>query len=109
MRPASSRTAASRRVQLLPAFDEYTVAYEDRSLLAERGSRVSKMALLNPAVLINGQVVGTWRRRLDKRSATITTSLPRKPTAAESAALRTAIEAYGEYLGLEARLSDRRL
>jgi hypothetical protein len=101
---ASSRKATSPRVQLLPGFDEYTVAYEDRTLIAERGSRVSKMALLSPSVLVNGQVVGTWKRTLDKRSAVITTTLSRKLTPAETNALRGATEIYGRYLGLEARL-----
>jgi hypothetical protein len=67
---------------------------------------MTKMALLSPAVLVNGQVVGTWKRKLDKRSVVISTTLSRKLTGVECKALRGAIAEYGEYLGLEARSFD---
>ena len=91
-------------MQLLPAFDEYTVAYQDRSLLVERG-KVSKMGLLSPAVLLDGRVIGSWKRALDKQCVTVKTALSRKLSAAESAALLATVKSYGEFLGLDARLA----
>ena len=98
------RKADFPQVQLLPAFDEYTVAYQDRSLLVERG-KVSKMGLLSPAVLLDGRVIGTWKRALDKQCVTVKTALSRKLSAAESAALLATVKSYGEFLGLDARLA----
>lgn len=98
----ASGKAAGSRAQLLPAFDEYTVAYHDRSLLAAPGSRAPKMALLNPAVLVDGRIAGTWRRAIDKQSVHVTTTLARKLTGAESVALRKTIASYGDFLELSA-------
>jgi hypothetical protein len=104
---SAPRNSASARVHLLPAFDEYTVAYQDRSLLAVGGTK-TKMALLSPAVLLDGRVIGAWKRTLDKNSAVVTTRLSRPLDRAGSAALRGAVESYGVYLGLAAQLSGRR-
>jgi hypothetical protein len=63
------------------------------------------MSLLSPVVLIDGIVAGTWTRKLSGNAATITTALWRKLSRDESASLRTAADAYGEFLGCEARLA----
>jgi hypothetical protein len=53
-------------VLLLPGFDEYTVAYRDRSLMvADEHVKVSSHGL-KPAVVVNGRVAGVWRRVLQK-------------------------------------------
>jgi hypothetical protein len=101
------RRAARRQrgphVRLLPAFDEYTVAYHDRSLLC--GDRAaSKMSLLGPAVLVDGHVTGTWKRRLEKQMVIIETSLSRPLTRAESAALQEAKRQLASFLGRDLRL-----
>ena len=52
---------------LLPAFDEFVVAYADRSaaLAPSLVRRVNTSGgILNPTVVIDGRVVGTWKRRL---------------------------------------------
>jgi hypothetical protein len=54
-------------VHLLPAFDEYLVGYANRSAVLD--PRFTKQVnagggILKPAVVIEGQVVGTWSRRL---------------------------------------------
>jgi hypothetical protein len=102
-RPSSE--PATPQVRLLPAFDEYTVAYQDRSLLVEGRAPTSKMSLLNPAVLVDGRVVGTWKRVLRRDHVTIETALSRKLARAEAAALSEAVGTYGAFLGLEARLA----
>jgi hypothetical protein len=101
------RRAAGRQrgphVRLLPAFDEYTVAYHDRTLLC--GDRAaSKMSLLGPAVLVDGRVTGTWKRRLEKQVVIIETSLSRPLTRAESAALQEAKRQLASFLGRDLRL-----
>jgi hypothetical protein len=99
----AARRATAPDVRLLPAFDEYTVAYHDRSLLVE-GAGISKMALLNPAVVVDGRVVGSWKRSLEKRSVIVTTTLARKLTRTEDSGLREAANSYGEFLALEMRM-----
>lgn len=51
---------------LLPAFDEYVIAYRDRSALLDPAYSkqvISKNGIFYPIMLENGQVIGTWKRR----------------------------------------------
>ncbi len=53
-------------VLLLPAYDEYAVAYKDRSdLLTEEYAKASFNGL-KPVVVVNGRVAGMWKRGLEK-------------------------------------------
>ena len=98
-----ARRAPGPQVKLLPPFDEYTVAYEDRSLLLAGGKRVSSMGMLGPVVVVDGYVVGTWRRALEKEYVTISTKLLRALTRAEHQSLAAAIREFGDFLGRPAR------
>lgn len=97
------RTGAAPMVNLLPPFDEYTVAYHDRAALAET-PKLSKMGLLGPVVLIDGRVAGTWKRQLGAEEVRIVTRLHRSLAKAETAALEAAAASYGRYLGRRAKL-----
>lgn len=99
-RRAELRAGSSSRLHLLPAFDEFTVAYHDRSQLVADDSPIAKMALLSPAVLLGGRLVGTWKRKLAKRSVVVETTLRRALKRTEAAALRDAVASYRQYLGL---------
>lgn len=102
-RPARTRRP---RVWLLPAFDEYTVAYHDRSILvgASTARPASKMSLLNPAVVVDGLVVGSWKRTLARASVNVDVKLSRELSRPERDALHDAANVYGSFLGLEASL-----
>jgi len=106
-RRARSVSPASPHVRLLPAYDEYTVAYADRALLLEPRSRLDArgMGLLGPAVLIDGRVVGTWARSIKGGRVNVTLRPARRLTRAETAALRAAVTEYGRFLDLEARVN----
>ncbi len=108
--PSSMPTAknASSTAYLLPAFDEYTVAYKDRSavldpLYAKQANSVN--GILSPTIVINGQVVGTWKRTLKKGSVVITPSPFTKLKKAEKHALTTAAHQYGAFLELPVMLA----
>lgn len=63
---------------LLPPFDEYTVAYRDRSAVLD--ARFAKKVnagggMLNAIVVVDGMVVGTWKRTLRGKSVDIALSL----------------------------------
>jgi hypothetical protein len=103
-RPSMASTKGGPQVRLLPAFDEYTVGYHDRSMLLGEATGRSKMMLLNPVVLLDGRVVGTWKRVIDKQSVFITTSLWRTLNRAEHAALQAAANRFAAFLGLGTKL-----
>jgi hypothetical protein len=50
-------------IHLLPAFDEYTIAYKDRSdILQPAYYKQSGNGIFKPIIVVNGQVTGNWRR-----------------------------------------------
>jgi hypothetical protein len=96
--------AAIARATLLPAFDEYLVAYRDRRavLAAEHVRRINAGGgLLAPCIVVGGRVVGTWRRTFDRRG-TVTIALdPFAPLATRARAdVAEAAERYAAFLGL---------
>jgi Winged helix DNA-binding domain len=59
-------------IQLLPAFDEYTVAYKNRNnILHKDSASQSSTEILNPVILQKGQVIGKWKRIADKKNVSI--------------------------------------
>lgn len=99
---------ASPDAHLLPAFDEYTVAYKDRSAVLDP-SQARKLnaggGMLNPVVVIDGRVAGTWKRTLKKKSVVIAPSLFAPLKRAEKSAFTQAARRYGAFLGLPMELA----
>jgi hypothetical protein len=96
---ARSRSTA----HLLPAFDEYTVAYKDRSMLVDPASlKLSDpvRSILGPAILMNGKLVGNWKRTFDKKSVTLSPVLFARVNPSEQRAFSNAAQEYGRFLGL---------
>jgi len=88
---------------LLPAYDEYTVAYQDRSavLSSEVAARAdSGHGIFYPALVIDGQVAGTWSRQLLKESVAITCRPFARLDRRQSQALVAAAQRYAQFLGL---------
>ncbi len=84
---------------LLPAFDEYLVGHKDRRAVLDPAHVPRLHALLSPAIVIDGQVAGTWGRSL-RKGAVVVSSQPWVPlTDAEQRALDAAVRRYGAFLG----------
>ena len=59
-------------VHLLPAWDEYTVAYKDRSMVIDpRFESESKHGIFSPIVVVDGKIKGTWRREMKTNSVEV--------------------------------------
>jgi hypothetical protein len=96
--------AAAPRVKLLPAYDEYTVAYADRAWLASDAGRQDAMGLLGPAVMADGIVIGRWKRTLGRGQVRIEAQLLRPLSLSENEALSASASAYGSFLGMPVNL-----
>jgi len=93
---------SSPTAHLLPAYDEYTVAYKDRS--AALNPEYAKHAnyghgIFNPTIVVDGQVVGTWKRTVKKDALIITPSPFTKLKRAETRAIAEVANRYGKFLG----------
>ncbi|MFL5487187.1 MAG: winged helix DNA-binding domain-containing protein [Gemmatimonadaceae bacterium] len=89
---------------LLPNYDEYIVGLKDRSAfgarLASGGVTPRTSALLGNALVINGQIVGGWRRTVVGRSVVVEPNSPIRLSEAERRAVGTSARSFGRFLGL---------
>ena len=108
LKPAGSLPALQGAVgHLLPVYDEYTVAYRDRSaiLAAEFAERPDAgNGIFRAPILIDGHIVGTCTRALKKGQVVVMPNLFRPLATAERAALAAAVERYGAFLELKGML-----
>ncbi len=92
------------QVYLLPNYDEYTVAYADRDILAPN-INYSKLdarqnALFNNAVVVDGKVEGIWRKIPKSREIELDLRLFRNLNSKEKSQLDSAIEKYSKFLNI---------
>ena len=85
---------------LLPAFDEYTVAYKDRSAILN--PRYAKRlnaggGMLNPVIVVDAEVVGTWKRSRKGKSVVVAAN-PFGALPEAGSVLAGAAKRYGRFL-----------
>lgn len=99
--PAGRETPSA--IRLLPAFDEYIVAYKDRNpVLAARqvSQAISANGIFYPTLVVNGRVVGTWKKTV-KKDLLIIAPNPFAPlTRTEKHALQLEAGRYASFLNL---------
>ena len=99
----AGRTGRRRRsggAYLLPPFDEYLVAYRDRTAALAPADARRVHALLSPTIVVGSRVAGTWRRRFERRGVTITIE-PFGPVGRSSQrAIDAAARSYARYAGV---------
>jgi hypothetical protein len=95
---------------LLPGFDEYLLGYKDRSavLHADHAPKIlpGGNGVFTPTVVIDGQVVGTWKRTVKKDHVVIELSPFTRFSAADLKLVNQAAEQYGQFLGLPIKLAN---
>lgn len=108
---SSSEHAASRpssAAWLLPAFDEYTVSYKDRSAVFEPPPERRPQAaflVLSPIVVVDGQVVGNWKRSINGSSVAVSLEPYTVLSNAQNMAIASAASRYGEFLQMPVAVS----
>jgi hypothetical protein len=93
---------AKPSAHLLPNYDEYFIGYKDRSAIAQRLGHAKLVEggnfLLANVVFVDGQLVGGWRRRLDKSAAVVELELLSKLTSEEKERVGAAANRFGTFL-----------
>ena len=109
--PAGRRP--SRITWLLPLYDEYLIAYKDRSDARDPRRRMAA-ADADPFaahLVVGGRVAGGWRSTLKKNSVVVSVD-SRAPGQRSGPGIglgiRRAARAYAEFLGVDVELTDRR-
>lgn len=100
-------------VHLLPNYDEFLVAYRDRSASLDPARRPETApfpygSLLANVVVVDGQVRGGWKRRLEGGQLVVELGPLDDLDAAEAAALRGAADSLGRFLQVPVAIAGAR-
>jgi hypothetical protein len=89
-------------VRLLPMYDEFLVAYKDRSASVSPAQMGSYGSGNNPVfswvILINGQARGTWKRTVKKDTVEVELTPDGRLSDAERAALDAEVQRYADFV-----------
>jgi hypothetical protein len=109
--PASMKTAQvkSPLAHLLPNYDEYFIGFKDRDDIGEvvRNARVhmSNAAFLAHVISLDGQLVGGWKRTLEKKKVNVALNPVVKITRDQKQAVLDAAERFGKFLDLPVKVT----
>jgi hypothetical protein len=88
---------------LLPIYDEYVMGYKDRSAMLgalEREKFDAGSIAFDNLIVINGMLVGSWKRTLSKREVSIETNFNARLTKVEQKAVAAGAAQFGKFLSL---------
>jgi hypothetical protein len=105
--PAPSATPTAF---LLSIYDEYISSYRRSGAIVdeEHGARLEAMGNdLTAIVVVDGRIVGTWKRTLTAREVVVRLSCFAQLNQAQREALGGAVERFGTFLGLPARAEGK--
>jgi len=92
---------ATPKAFLLSVYDEYIIGYHDRRMIAAPDIATKLFTMgnaLTAVVVVDGQIVGTWRRTLQKNAAVVEIDYLTRVTKAQQRMVATAAQRYGEFL-----------
>jgi winged helix DNA-binding protein len=101
-RDPRSNPRSKGTLHLLPIYDEYLVAYRDHRAVP-RPAYV--LGGFQHALVIGGQVAGTWRTTAGSKGMAVAVQPLRRLTPAERRALLQAVTRYRRFLGVPVSLS----
>lgn len=88
----------------MPNYDEYTVAYKERSAFfdaANAGAAASRENVpFGNVIVVDGRVAGWWKRALRKETVAVEPRWFVEPSVAQTRAFDAAVERYAAFLGL---------
>ena len=106
---ATPRASAAPAAHLLPNYDEYFIGFRDRSALARRvqGKTLPPRTFWANMIVVDGQFVGSWRRKPSRDGVALTLAPVVPLTAAERKAVASAASRLGSFLELPATVTTR--
>lgn len=100
---------AKPSAHLLPNYDEYFIGYKNRGAIAHRLGHSKPVtggnALISHVVFVDGQLVGNWKRSIEKTQVAIELDLAVPLTRAERARIASAAKQLGAFHRLSATVS----
>jgi hypothetical protein len=101
---------AARAVHLLPGFDEFVLGYTDRTAQLPKQHWLTIVpggnGVFLPTIVVDGQIVGTWKRaKATKKLITFTLTPFGTLSAAARRAVRGRLDRYAEFVGVEVAIA----
>lgn len=94
---------------LLPNYDEYFIGFKDRSAIGDvvkqSGIKGDDPTFFAHLVILDGQIIGGWKRTIEKNKVVVKLNLITKLTKDEHRAITDAAGRYGKFLGLAVELA----
>ncbi len=98
---STQQVSPSHECFLIPGFDEYFIAYKERSdVLDKKYAKHLNQGggMVNGAIVVEGTMVGGWKRTFEKDHVVITTQLFENITASQQDALEKQAQRYGQFI-----------
>jgi hypothetical protein len=92
---ATPRPERRGLVHLLPVYDEYVVAYRDRDAVPHR---TDVRSIFQPALVIDGQIAGSWKNTPKRDRVVFDFAAPRKLIDASRRAIDEQVARYLKFL-----------
>jgi hypothetical protein len=101
---SASKSSRSANAHLLPAYDEYNVAYKDRQLVIDPDptSQITNAGAIGPTVIIDGKIIATWKATIQGKGLTFNLGPSRALQKREEVLMDEAVKRYAVFLGLGA-------
>jgi len=103
------RAGRIQPVHLLPIYDEYVVAYRDRKAVPHGPSTVGSFStdpvIFRHALVIGGQIAGTWRTTRSTKGVMVQAVPLRRLNSSERQAIDAAVQRYERFIGLPVAFS----
>ena len=95
---------------LLPAFDEFLISYRDRaaSLSDLHKKVISDNGIFRPVIVLDGQVIGIWKRVIKKNVVSIETRFIESISKAKMDQVEWVAEKFGRFLNCKAEVKHHR-
>lgn len=96
------KTSEEQSVFLLPAFDEFLISYKDRSASIPVGHSPKAFTvngIFKPILIVNGQVIGIWKRTIKKDKVTIEFTFFEKRPMALKNEITAEAEKFAAFIG----------
>jgi hypothetical protein len=103
--PSGKDPVKGSRVLLLPPWDEYTVAYKDRSLVIDpEFEKEAGHGIFNSNIVVNGYLKGSWRRELKGHSLEFESRYFSPPPKTLLQKVTSTAKLYAKFLGKDLTL-----
>ena len=94
-----------KSVYALPAFDEFTISYKDRSAMMPVNKHkevISVNGIFNPIIVVNGKVCGLWSRSVSKNKVIIKPVFFETPAKSVQTMAKKSFKAFAAFINKEA-------